>query len=342
MTISSSYRPSFEFTSVIIKLLTDISESLGYISALEGKISSDLILENQNLSVWGTLSLDENLLNLSEEEFLFNDITLKNKEKKDEILRVKSLYEAMSEYDPYSISDFLNVHSIFFNEKNFEVGKYRSGGLGIFKADTLLYMAPVAKNVPNLMDNLFKWLVDSSDHPLIKSSLFVYGLENIYPFSVGTRLMGRFWQKLILNSFKSLFAYLPLENIQMIRHIDYFRTLEMASNVNSATSFLENYLLLMLEAINDFSLKISSSSVKEKESPGVSIIHLIKALDSGLTRSSDLMRFLKLSHRHNFRKNYLRPALEQGLITRLEPKSLHSPKQGYCLSAMGKSLLGKC
>ena len=49
----------------------------------------------------------------------------------------------------------------------------------------------------------------------------------------------------------------------------------------------------------------------------------------------DLMRQLGLGHREHFRKAYLLPALESGLLERTIPEKPKSSKQRYRLTAMG-------
>jgi ATP-dependent DNA helicase RecG len=50
---------------------------------------------------------------------------------------------------------------------------------------------------------------------------------------------------------------------------------------------------------------------------------------------------LNLSHRPTFRKNYLHPALEAGLIEMTLPDSPRSPTQKYFLTEKGKRMLAK-
>jgi hypothetical protein len=50
---------------------------------------------------------------------------------------------------------------------------------------------------------------------------------------------------------------------------------------------------------------------------------------------------LKLSHRENFRSNYLKPALEQGYIEMTIPDKPNSSLQKYRLTILGKQLKGK-
>ena len=53
---------------------------------------------------------------------------------------------------------------------------------------------------------------------------------------------------------------------------------------------------------------------------------------------SELMSFMNLTHKPNFRKNYLQPALESGLIEITIPDKPSSSKQKYRLTSKGKSI----
>ena len=56
---------------------------------------------------------------------------------------------------------------------------------------------------------------------------------------------------------------------------------------------------------------------------------LLEALGDGELSTHELMATLGLSHRQTFRENYLRPALESGLIERTIPDKPNSSKQKY-------------
>jgi hypothetical protein len=55
----------------------------------------------------------------------------------------------------------------------------------------------------------------------------------------------------------------------------------------------------------------------------------------------ELQALLKLSDRHNFKKLYLLPALQGGLIERTIPDKPNSRLQKYRLTATGEVLAGK-
>ncbi len=56
---------------------------------------------------------------------------------------------------------------------------------------------------------------------------------------------------------------------------------------------------------------------------------LLIALGNNTLSATELMKLLGLSHKPTFRKNYLTPALEQGLIERTVPDKPNSKNQKY-------------
>ena len=64
----------------------------------------------------------------------------------------------------------------------------------------------------------------------------------------------------------------------------------------------------------------------QDKSPGE---RLLSVLGSDVLSAAELMQRLGLSHKPTFRKNYLNPAIEQGLIERTIPDKPNSRNQRY-------------
>lgn len=102
----------------------------------------------------------------------------------------------------------------------------------------------------------------------------------------------------------------------------------------SCFEFTDNFLRLVLPAtdlvtdpVTDPVTDLVTDSVK----------NLISVMDK--THSiSELMHFMNLSHRPNFRKNYLQPAIEQGIIELTIPEKPSSSNQKYRLTPKGLRL----
>jgi Fic family protein len=128
-----------------------------------------------------------------------------------------------------------------------DAGRLRRGGVGIYRGERLLHMAPPASQLPRLLKDLLGWLSRTEAHPLIASSAVHYELEFIHPFSDGNGRIGRLWQTLILSRWQPMLAYLPVETVIRQRQEDYYRALGEADRASDCSGFIR----FMLEAIDD-------------------------------------------------------------------------------------------
>ena len=65
------------------------------------------------------------------------------------------------------------------------------------------------------------------------------------------------------------------------------------------------------------------------------VYNLLKKLHQPMTRH-ELQRVFKLKDQKNFRRNYLQPALDAGLIAMSNPESPNAPNQKYVLTEAGR------
>lgn len=208
-----------------------------------------------------------------------------------------------------------------------ELGKYRSGGVGIFQGEKLAHMAPPAARVPQLMADLLGWLKQTKEHPLVASCVFHYEFEFIHPFADGNGRMGRLWQTLILRNWKPLLAYLPVETVIRERQAAYYQVLAEADQLGEATPFI----VFMLQALRD-ALQEAASTDQVIDHVSDQVASLIRVLGDHELGGAALLNALGLSHRPTFRENYLNPALEGGWVERTQPDSPRSPTQRYRLT----------
>jgi len=243
------YAPPYNVTDKIIHLVAKISEQVGAITVKAETISSPkLRRDNQIRTIHSSLAIENNSLSLAQVTDIINGKRVLGAP--NEIREVKNAYEAYEHLltlNPYRVEDMLTAHKILMADLTKEVGRFRSGGVGIFAGQQLVHMAPPAKIVPEHIDNLLDWAKDSDAHPLIKSCVFHYEFEFIHPFDDGNGRMGRMWQTLLLFQWKSLFAWLPVEELVRERQQEYYDVLATADKAANSTVFVE----FMLQAIYD-------------------------------------------------------------------------------------------
>ncbi|WMX35723.1 Fic family protein [Aeromonas caviae] len=164
-----------------------------------------------------------------------------------EVRNAFAAYEAMSAWAPTSSADLLRAHGRLMHGLCDDAGQWRSSGVGIYRGEQLVHMAPPATQVPRLMEQLVQWLAETEAHPLIASCALHYELEFIHPFSDGNGRMGRLWQTVILSRWQPVMAFLPVEAIIKERQEHYYHQLSQADRLSDCTDFI----LFLLEALRD-------------------------------------------------------------------------------------------
>lgn len=326
--MTTAYQPPFSINSKIVTLVADISERLGAITNAN-KLSNNLILRRANRikTIQASLAIENNTLSLEQVTALLNGKRVLGAPV--EIREVKNayeVYEQLMQYDPYKIADLLDAHGILMSDLINHAGCFRSSGVGVFKNNKVIHMAPPANIVPELIRNLLHWYQHSETHPLIKSAVFHYEFEFIHPFADGNGRMGRLWHTLLLSNWKELMAWIPVETIVKERQIEYYNMLEQADKNSDCTCFIEFMLLALYDTLVEFE---QGDQVDDQVSDQVKKI--LVTLHNCELSAAELMQILGLSHKHTFRKNYLHPALELGLIERSIPDKPNSSKQRYRL-----------
>src|SRR5690554_690843 len=144
-----------------------------------------------------------------------------------------------------------------------DAGHFRRGGVGIYRGERLLHMAPPANRVAQLVDDLLGWLDTTDLPPLLASCVFHYELEFIHPFADGNGRMGRLWQTLILSRWRPVLAWLPVESVIRDRQDAYYDALSAADQVAEATPFVEFMLQALQQALGE---ALESQTVSSEQS----------------------------------------------------------------------------
>jgi len=328
----SKYKPPYTVTPAIVRLVADIGEVIGrYILIAESNMTPHLRRDNRIRTIQASLAIENNTLTLEQVTAVINGKrVLGHPREIQEVRNAFAAYEAMEKWDPTSLSDLLAAHRILMSALVDNPGVFRSGGVGIYRGDQLVHMAPPANRVPKLMADLLNWLHSTKEHPLVAGCVFHYELEFIHPFSDGNGRMGRLWQTLILKAWRSLMAYLPVETVIRDRQQAYYQVLTESDTKADITPFIEFILGALLEALQEAVTDQVSDQVSDQ------VARLLKEIGDKERSAGDLMNAIGLTHRATFRKNYLKPALEAGWIELTQPEALRSPTQRYRLTDKGK------
>lgn len=245
----SDYAPPFHLTEEIAELCIEIGELLGGIS-VRADLSADpqLRRETRIRSIYSSLAIEQNTLSLEQVTDVINGKpVLGPPEDIREVQNAYEVYGRMASFDPCSLDDLLTAHRLMMTDLVREAGRFRSGNVGVFSNGQLIHAGTPAAYVPEVMGQLFDWLRNTGMHPLLKSCVFHYEFEFIHPFADGNGRMGRFWQSLILQKWKPVFAWLPVETMIHERQADYYAALNTANSQGDAAGFAA----FMLKAIRD-------------------------------------------------------------------------------------------
>lgn len=246
-----SYKPPFTMTDEIANLIIEIGEYVGRISAHD-TLSTNLTLrrENRIRTIHSSLAIEQNSLSLDQVSDVINGKHVLAPPQ--DIREVKNAYEAyehLSRLNPYSLDDLLKAHYFMMNGLVEEAGCFRSGGVGVYAGNKLIHTGTPARYVPEVMNQLFNWMRYSRLHPLVKSCIFHYEFEFIHPFSDGNGRTGRLWHSLILQRWKSFFAWLPIETLIHEQQDDYYQALNESNTNGESTIFVEFMLTIIRNAL---------------------------------------------------------------------------------------------
>ena len=344
----SEYSPQFHPTELMLSLVAESSELAGRIPALH-KLSAGECRESLVRSVHASLAIEGSQLSLEQVRLAVDGKRIIADPA--EILEVRNAfraYELIMSQDPLSEKSFLRAHSLMMNGLVREYGKLRTCGAGVFAGNVPVHIAPPASLVPKLVHDLFAWYRESGLPPLVKSAVFHYELEFIHPFADGNGRMGRLWHRLLLGQQTRLFLFIPADELILERRKDYYGALGEADTSGDCAGFVEFMLEVVRDSLREFAARCSqvcdqdTDQVSDQDTAQVSdqvrwtdslsgtpAGRILRALGDETLSAAELMRRTGLSHMPTFRKNYLNPALEQGLIERTVPDRPNSSRQKY-------------
>lgn len=322
------YIPPYDITEEMLELTSEIMENLGKLSNINDLEKLPRLRRvNRIKSIQSSLAIENNTLSLEQVTDVIEGKRVLGP--LDDILAVKNafeVYKILPELDQFSLNDLKKAHGIMMNGLIDGAGALRTKSVGVIsETGNVIHVAPPHNMVSVLMSQLFDWLRTSKTHMLIRSSVFHYEFEFIHPFADGNGRMGRFWQTALLASWKPIFEWIPIESIIKDNQDEYYRAIGLSTAEGKSNRFILFMLRVIKKAIEDI--------VNDSRSHYSHISSQVGALLSVIERypmtALELMEKLGLKSRVSFRKNYLQPALEAGLIGMTEPDKPTSRNQRY-------------
>ena len=310
-----NYIPPFSITNTMLSLVADIAEKTGRITNYRSFDTKPYLRRNNRIrSIHSSLAIEANSLSLDEVKSVIDGKTVIGPEK--DIQEVKNAYQAydmLGKFDPYSISDLKKLHGIMTYLTVQDSGVFRTHNEGVFNGDVCIFMAPPPQFVASQMQALFDWMRKARQtvHPLILSSVFHYEFVFIHPFSDGNGRMARLWQTALLSEWNPSFQYLPLESRIHEFQDGYYNAISQCHGNGNSDAFIE----FMLDKIN-LTLDRALKQISEKDAYLTGAVqNLMEVMEYDVPyTATQLITQLGLKSKDNFRKLYLNPALEKGLI----------------------------
>ena len=311
----SKYEPPYTITSKMLLLVSEISEMITEVSMIKRENSAPILRKkNRVRSITGSIQIEGNTL--SEEEvtaLIEGKRVIGTVREIEEVKGAIKAYEEIERYDPKSLDDLHLAHKLMMGSLLENAGAFRSGNVGVYGKGGVSHVAPPPYRVPELMGELFGWLKETKEHPLISSSIFHYEFEFIHPFSDGNGRIGRLWQSVILGHYRKIFFYIPIESVVKEHQKAYYEALEKAGAAGESTPFVEFMLTSIHLAVKRFLKEYNKSDQKSSQKSDQKILNLMRQ-DNTIT-IKELM--LRLDMSESGIKKVIRKLKQEGKITRI-------------------------
>ena len=326
----SQYIPPYTISDKMLELVSNISEKVGKISShreLESK--SHLRKNNRIRSIHSSLKIEANSLSLSEvRDVIDGQLVLGDQKEIQEVKNAYAAYDRIEEIDPSSMADLKRIHGIMTYRTVGESGEFRKGDEGVFSGEKCIFVAPPPNMVTGLMADLLSWVKNSEGkvHPLIMAAVFHYEFVFIHPFADGNGRMARLWHTVILNRWRSVFAYIPLEcQIEKFQE-DYYDAIAKCHINGNSDEFIEFMLEMIDQILDEMVFQVNRANGETSEY----VKRLLACMEYDVPYTSNaIMEQLGLKSKETLRKNYINPAIELGLVRMTLPDKPKSKNQRY-------------
>ena len=323
------YKPPFTITNKTLSLCISITEKIGRINNYQSLKRMPILRKNNKIkSIHSSLAIEANSLSLIQvKDVIDGKIVIGPQKEIQEVKNAYNLYNMFDKLDCFNEKDLLKAHGILTYLIDEESGKYRNHSEGVFDGDKVIFVAPPENMVPTLMKDLFEWLRNDKETPLlIKSCVFHYEFLFIHPFGDGNGRTARFWQNLLLSNWNNIFEYIPLESQIYKYQNEYYNKIAICHKNGNSNEFIEFILLMINEVLDEVIVNTQNESRHISEQ----VNKLLEVMEDDIPYSAnELLTLLNIRSKETLRASYLNPALENGLIKMTLPDKPNSKNQKY-------------
>lgn len=324
------YIPPYTISDRMLTLVSAISEKVGKVAFRKEFGSQPHLRKNNRIrSIHSSLKIEANSLSLRQvRDVIDGRLVFGDQKEIQEVKNAFRAYECIEKIDPTSVDDLKAVHGIMTYRTVEESGRFRKGNEGVFSGDKCIFVCPPPARVSGLIHDLLLWVKQNEGkvHPLIMAAVFHYEFVFIHPFADGNGRMARLWHTVILYKWRSVFAYIPIES-QIERFQEAYYDAIARCHVNGDSNV---FIEFMLEMINQVLDEVVMQAQQSDAELSQYVKRLLDCMEFGVPYTArEIMETLGLKSRETFRKNYLNPAMELGLVSMTLPDKPNSKNQRY-------------
>ena len=282
-----NYQPPFHVSADAVNMIAEIVALLER-NSFRTRCTDTLKLRrvNQIRTIQASLAIEGNTLSEEQVSEILNGKRVTAPLRQiQEVKNAIAVYDIAEKLNPYSVDDLLRAHGMMMAALMERPGEFRWSGAGVAKRGKVIHVAPPAHLVPSQMEELFFWLQNATDHPLIRSCVFHYEFEFIHPFTDGNGRIGRLWQSLILGKWNPVFLRLPVETMVYNHQNEYYRAINESSAENDSGIFVDFMLRTILSALrgleasqNDAADPTAAIFLCIQRNPGIRVGSLVEQL----------------------------------------------------------------
>jgi len=247
--------PPFSLTPRIVDLCAQIHRKIGHLEGAKAVFPSiKLRREQQIKTIQASLAIEGNTLSCDQITALIEGKRIVGPHKDiQEAQNALKAYARIDSFNPLSVTDLLKAHSLMMQGLVDSPGKFRVTGVGVFKGGQIAHIAPPAKQVSSLVENLLRYIKQAKElNFLIKSCICHYELEFIHPFTDGNGRMGRLWQQLLLMKEHALFQFIAIEELVRKNQEKYYEVLGACDKKGDSTEFIEFMLGIVSQTLSQY------------------------------------------------------------------------------------------
>lgn len=325
------YTPPFEISNEMLKKVSNIMEKIGKLDSFSNLDKTPYLRKQTKInSVHSSVAIENNPLSLEQVKDVINGKLVVGDQKDiQEVKNAYKAYEMLKDINPYDIDDLKKIHGVMTFLVEDVSGKFRTTPEGVFDENgNCIFVCPPGERVNSLMMDLFEWLNENKDaiHPLILSSIFHYEFVFIHPFTNGNGRMVRLWQNSILYKWKGIFEYLPIESKIHKYQDEYYLSIAQCHKNANSNVFIE-FMLKMIDETLDEAIATSHLPFTNET---ININKLLDVMDNFRPMTAvEIMEKLGIKSKETLRRQYLEPAIKQGLVNLTIPDKPTSKNQMY-------------